>query len=81
MEPMEPMRPMQPMQPMQPMTMGNMTMNPMQMKMGNMEMRMDNATPAPEPPASQPAQFCPQCGHKNQGGDRFCRACGHSLTA
>ncbi|WP_072619481.1 zinc ribbon domain-containing protein [Spirulina major] len=75
-----PMPPMEPMQPMEPMTMGNMTMNPMQMKMGNMELRMDNATPSPGSPASQAAQFCPQCGHKSQGGDRFCRACGQSLT-
>lgn len=36
---------------------------------------------AAEPAAVQPAaaQFCPQCGHKVQPGDRFCGKCGMAM--
>ncbi|WP_448604896.1 zinc ribbon domain-containing protein [Thermoleptolyngbya sp.] len=81
MEPMKPMEPMQPLPPMppmgsgQPLQMGDMAMclNPMQMKMGRLEMRMGSAE-------SQPQQrFCTQCGSAVQMGDRFCAQCGHRL--
>jgi pSer/pThr/pTyr-binding forkhead associated (FHA) protein len=39
--------------------------------------------PAPEPPAPEPpvAQGCPQCGHENPVGNRFCASCGYKLAA
>lgn len=69
-----PIEPMQPMQPMQPMKMGDMEMNlnSMEMRMGNMEMRMGKSTPN--------RSFCPQCGAKVEKSDRFCSACGYSLS-
>lgn len=73
---MEPMQPMQPMAPMQPMQMGNIAMNanPMDMRMGNMEMRMG------ETPSQGPQRkFCSQCGAPVQASDRFCASCGHQL--
>lgn len=46
MKPMEPMRPMEPMQPMQPMS----SMDPMQMRMGSMQMQMGTpSSPSPSP--------------------------------
>ncbi len=96
------MQPMQPLQmgKLDTMAMGNLTMgsmslgdmqmqmNPMVMRMGNMELRMDAnhaatspAPTAPSPEATPTAQrFCTQCGHPVKVGDRFCGACGHSLA-
>lgn len=72
------MQPMQPMEPMKPMTMGNMTMNPMEMRMGNMEMKMEPmAQPGNQPSPRQ--QFCTQCGTKVAPEDKFCGNCGHAL--
>ena len=34
------------------------------------------AAPVEEPPAAAP---CPQCGHMNEVGNRFCAACGYKL--
>jgi zinc-ribbon domain len=61
------------MAPMQPMQMGNMQMNlqPMVMKMGEMELNM-GAT------ASQ-QKFCTQCGTPVKLADKFCASCGHKL--
>jgi len=75
---MEPMKPMEPMQPMKPMQMENMQMSlkPMEMKMGNMSMQMGIPI---APPAPNPRQFCSQCGVAVQPADRFCSSCGHQL--
>jgi hypothetical protein len=78
MEPMQPMQPMQPMAPMPPMQMGNMSMNtqPMEMRMGNMAMRMGEA-----PNQGAQRKFCSQCGTPVQPSDRFCASCGHQLSS
>lgn len=76
-------QPMKPMQPMQPMKMGNMQMsiNPMEMRMGDMELKMDAGNQAPSPSAQSPTrQFCSQCGTKVAPEDKFCSRCGHSLS-
>ncbi len=39
------------------------------------------APPAPAESAPQGGVECPQCGHSNGGGSRFCAACGFNLTA
>jgi hypothetical protein len=83
---------MQPMQPMQPMQMGNMQMNnqPMEMRLGNMQMRMgeigqpdSSVRVTPPVPTTQPGQairkFCSQCGVAVAASDRFCASCGHQL--
>ena len=67
--------PMPPMPPMPPMGNMTMTMQPMEMRMGNMELKMDTQTP--QPPATR--QFCSQCGAKVAPEDRFCSSCGHAL--
>jgi pSer/pThr/pTyr-binding forkhead associated (FHA) protein len=39
---------------------------------------------APAPAAARPAGnvvTCPQCGHNNVGGNRFCASCGYNLAA
>lgn len=80
---MSPMQPMKSMEPMQPMTMGNMSMNsqPMEMQMGNMEMRMgapiNASTASSAGPATQ--HFCTQCGTAVKLNDRFCSNCGTRL--
>jgi len=68
----------QPMQPMQPLKMGNMTMNanPMEMRIGDMEMRMGTAATAT---TASSRRFCSQCGLAVQPTDRFCASCGHAL--
>jgi pSer/pThr/pTyr-binding forkhead associated (FHA) protein len=39
-------------------------------------------TPAASPQAQQSAQVaCPQCGHGNVPGNRFCASCGYNLSA
>jgi hypothetical protein len=78
---MEPMRPMESMKPMPPMRMGNMSMNtnPMEMRMGDMEMRMPGAAASPEP-ATGARRFCSQCGSAIAPDDRFCAHCGHRLV-
>lgn len=73
---MQPMEAMQPMEPMKPMTMGSMTMNPMEMRMGNMEMKME---PIAQPRNQSSQQFCTQCGTKVAPEDKFCGNCGHAL--
>ncbi len=49
-------------------------LQPMQMKMGNMQMNMNS-------PAQQQTtkHFCSQCGAKIEPGDRFCSSCGKPL--
>lgn len=69
------MPPMKPMEPMKPMNMGQM--NPMEMRMGDMEMRMGSAA-APNTPS--PRRFCSQCGAAVEPEDRFCSSCGHRLA-
>lgn len=89
MEPMQPMQPMQPLEPMQPMQMGNMQMNPMEMRMGNLSMSMGaaQASEPSSPPASSPKtpgsqrKFCTQCGGIVEAGDRFCSACGTAVRS
>lgn len=66
--------PMNPMNPMQPMTMGNMSMNPMSMKMGNMSMQMGK-----EVKSTSAQRFCTQCGQQVKTIDLFCSSCGHQL--
>ena len=63
------------MPPMPPMQMGNIQMNmqPMVMKMGDMELNM-GAT------ASQ-QKFCTQCGTPVKPADKFCASCGHKLES
>ena len=70
---------MPPMQPMKPVQMGNMQMSlkPMEMKMGNMSMQMDSPIAPSSPPSTR--QFCSQCGVAVQSSDRFCSSCGHQL--
>lgn len=59
--------------PMEPMQMGNMqmSMQPMVMKMGEMELNMGAS-------GSQ-SRFCSQCGTPVKGTDKFCASCGHKL--
>lgn len=61
-----------------PLTMPGMEMqmNPMRMRLGNMELTMAGATPPPQPVSPH---FCSQCGVPVQPGDRFCAQCGHRL--
>ena len=49
-------------------------LQPMQMKMGNMQMNMNS--PAQQQPTKH---FCSQCGTKMGLGDRFCSSCGKPL--
>lgn len=78
MEPMKPMKPMEPMEPMKPMTMGNMSAsaNPMEMRMGDMYMRMGEES---EPQFKPKQRFCTECGNSVKASDRFCASCGHKL--
>ena len=66
---------MAPMPPMPPMQMGNMQMNlqPMVMKMGDMELNM-GATASKQ-------TFCTQCGTPVKPVDKFCAGCGHKLES
>jgi hypothetical protein len=79
-EPMEPMKPMEPMEPMKPMNLGNMSMGvqPMEMRMGNMYMRMPEDSNR-ESSSNFERHFCTQCGNLVKTGDRFCAHCGHKL--
>ncbi len=73
------------------MSLGDMQtqINPMVMRMGNMELRMEassaasSAVPTNPTPAATPTgqRFCTQCGHPVKAGDRFCGACGHGLAS
>ena len=74
------MKPMEPMEPMKPMKLGDMSMgiNPMEMRMGNMYMRMPE-NPKLESPSKSTQNFCTQCGTVVKAGDRFCANCGHKL--
>lgn len=84
MQPMQPMKPMEPMKPMSPMQIDDMQMQmkPMTMRMGNMEMRMGEPLQTKTAPEQRQStkNFCPQCGSKVGGGDRFCSNCGNSLA-
>lgn len=70
----KPMAPMQPMQPMKPMA-------PMEMKMGDMHLKMGGAEQADYESKESEAQarFCTQCGTKAADGDKFCGKCGQKL--
>jgi zinc-ribbon domain len=59
--------------PMPPMQMGNMqmSMQPMVMKMGDMELNLGAG-------ASQ-SKFCSQCGTPVKAADKFCSSCGNKL--
>jgi hypothetical protein len=76
----QPMEPMEPMEPMKPMKLGDMSMgvNPMEMRMGNMYMRMPENSKL-ESPSKSNQNFCTQCGTVVKAGDRFCANCGHKL--
>jgi zinc-ribbon domain len=58
---------------MPPMQMGNMqmSMQPMVMKMGDMELNLGAG-------ASQ-SKFCSQCGTPVKAADKFCSSCGNKL--
>ncbi len=73
-------QPMKPMEPMKPMKLGDMSMgiNPMEMRMGNMYMRMPETSKGGAPSQST-KHFCTQCGNLVKTGDRFCANCGHKL--
>ncbi len=60
--------------PMPPMQMGNMqmSMQPMVMRMGDMELNLGTA-------ASQ-SRFCSQCGAPVKPTDKFCAGCGNKLS-
>lgn len=79
--PMASMAPMAPMAPLPPLKMGDMEMsaNPMTMRMGNMQLSMDNAGSNTASPTPTSAKFCTQCGAAIAQGDRFCGSCGHPL--
>jgi hypothetical protein len=66
---MEPMSPMEPMKPMR-------SMRPMEMRMGNMHMRMG----ASEEETKSEKRFCTNCGKPLQEDDRFCGYCGKKLA-
>lgn len=88
MTPMQPMQPIMP--PMQPMQMQPMVGNrehnaPMEMRMGNMQMRMGEVGQPPQaapvnPPVQATRKFCSQCGVAVEVSDRFCSSCGHRLA-
>ena len=40
-----------------------------------------HASPSGAPPAGAVAVTCPQCGHVNTTGNRFCASCGYNLSA
>lgn len=88
------MPPIPPMPPMPSMNLGNMQMNPMQMRMGNMAMSMGGASShssvsvnsrvnlnPPATPAQPARKFCNQCGSAVEASDRFCSACGNPLQS
>jgi zinc-ribbon domain len=60
--------------PMPPMQMGNMqmSMQPMVMKIGDMELNMGAG-------ASSQSRFCSQCGTAVRATDKFCASCGNKL--
>jgi ribosomal protein S27AE len=67
-------------EPLKPLQMGDMSMgfNPMEMRMGNMYLRMpDNSKQ--ESSSKSPQNFCTQCGNLVKADDRFCGNCGHQL--
>jgi hypothetical protein len=70
----------QPMEPMKPMNFGDMSIgvNPMEMRMGNMYMRMPENSKL-ESSSQENQHFCTQCGNLVKTGDRFCAHCGHKL--
>ncbi len=59
---------------MQPMRMGNMEMQPMEMRMGTMHLSMNRSQ-------AQSVQFCSQCGTKVKPDDHFCFNCGTKLKS
>lgn len=74
-----PLASMPPLKPLPPLKMGNMqmSMNPMEMRMGDMTLRMPADADSPEPSIRR---FCSQCGVSVQPSDRFCSSCGHDLA-
>jgi zinc-ribbon domain len=75
-EPAHGSRPMEPMKPMEPMTL-----NPMEMRMGDMYMGMGRSEAQPQPRHEPRAKrFCTQCGKPVGSADRFCAYCGTRLT-
>lgn len=84
-----PMPPMAPLHPMKPMKMGDMEMHaqPMEMRMGNMTLRMndssagDNRQATSHSTTQSKTNFCSQCGTPVQPHDRFCANCGHRLQS
>ncbi|MGR3278444.1 zinc ribbon domain-containing protein [Acaryochloris marina NIES-2412] len=73
-----PTSPIPPMPPLQPLTMGNMVMSmqPMQMRMGNMHLSMGTTATATQTTQNN---FCSQCGTAVSAQDKFCANCGHRL--
>ena len=68
--------PTTPIPPMPPMPNMAMSMQPMQMRMGNMHMSMGTASAAT---STTQHKFCSQCGTAIETADKFCANCGHSL--
>lgn len=66
-------------EPMKPMKMGNMSMsfNPMEMRIGDMYLRMSDNSKQESSQSQQ--NFCTQCGNLVKADDRFCGNCGHKL--
>ena len=62
-------------EPFAPMQMGNMQMKmqPMVMRMGDMELNMNKT--------ASKQQFCTQCGTSVKPTDKFCASCGHKLES
>jgi hypothetical protein len=73
-------QPLQPLEPMKPMQLNDMSMNinPMEMRMGNMYLRMPSNSQQ-ESTSTSKQHFCTQCGNLVKIGDRFCANCAHKL--
>lgn len=73
----------QPLPPLLPLTMqlGDMamSMSPMQMRMGNLTMDINQPLQPLNAQSTEGQRFCTQCGELLQAGDRFCGSCGHKL--
>ncbi len=84
MSPLEPIPLLEPMEPMQALKMGNMQMDPMSMRLGNMSMSMGGAAQSSEKTQEDEVKeatqkFCTQCGGAVESSDRFCSACGTAV--
>jgi len=67
------------MKPLEPLRMDNMSMQvePMEMRMGNMNLSMATST---SHTSGAKVRFCSQCGREVELSDRFCAQCGAKLN-